>query len=102
MLFLSHSVSESARSPLSEAPPGSLFRYSSGDTNLLSEIVKQRVGGTFATYARFIKAELLDKLNIRMMFEPDASGTIVASSFGWGSAREWAKLGLLMLNVRFL
>lgn len=32
------------------------------------------------------------------MLEPDASGTFVASSYGYASARDWARLGLLYLN----
>lgn len=36
-----------------------------------------------------------------MMVEPDASGNIVFSSFGWAAAREWAKLALFILNVRY-
>jgi CubicO group peptidase (beta-lactamase class C family) len=32
------------------------------------------------------------------IMEADASGTFVASSYGYASARDWARLGLLYLN----
>ena len=32
------------------------------------------------------------------MMEPDASGTFVASSYSFASARDWARFGLLYLN----
>ncbi len=33
-----------------------------------------------------------------MIMEPDASGTFVGSSYGYASARDWARFGLLYLN----
>ena len=32
------------------------------------------------------------------LLEPDASGTFVGSSYGYASARDWARFGLLFLN----
>jgi CubicO group peptidase (beta-lactamase class C family) len=32
------------------------------------------------------------------ILEPDASGTFVASSYGFATARDWARFGLLYLN----
>jgi CubicO group peptidase (beta-lactamase class C family) len=34
----------------------------------------------------------------RALIEPDASGTFVASSYSFASARDWARFGLLYLN----
>ena len=35
---------------------------------------------------------------ITAIMEPDASGNFVTSSYGYASARDWARLGLLYLN----
>lgn len=77
--------------------PGTYFQYSSGTTNILSKIIRQTVGEEF--YHRFPYEELFKKIGMHhALIEPDASGTFVASSYGFASARDWARLGLLYLN----
>ena len=78
-------------------PPGEVFQYSSGTTNLVSKIIRQTVGDS--AYYRFPYEKLFYKIGMhRALLEPDASGTFVASSYGYGSARDWARFGLLFLN----
>lgn len=77
--------------------PGEFFEYSSGTTNILSKIIRETVGDE--TYHRFPYEKLFLKIGMnRALIEPDASGTFVASSYGYASARDWARLGLLYLN----
>lgn len=77
--------------------PGTHFQYSSGTTNILSKIIRQTVGEE--NYHRFPYDELFAKIGMHhALIEPDASGTFVASSYGFASARDWARLGLLYLN----
>jgi CubicO group peptidase (beta-lactamase class C family) len=78
-------------------PPGSFFQYSSGSTNILSKIIRETVGDEF--YHRFPYEALFSKIGMHhAQMEPDASGTFVASSYGYASARDWARFGLLYLN----
>ncbi len=78
-------------------PIGTHFEYSSGTTNLLAKIVRQTVGDSL--YYRFAPERLFQKIGMsHTLIEPDASGTYVGSSYGFASARDWARFGLLFLN----
>jgi CubicO group peptidase (beta-lactamase class C family) len=77
--------------------PGDVFQYSSGSANIISRIVRQAVGDE--QYYRFPYEKLFYKIGMNhVVLEPDASGTFVGSSYGWGTARDWARFGLLYLN----
>jgi CubicO group peptidase (beta-lactamase class C family) len=80
-----------------EKPPGTFFEYSSGTTNILSRMIRQTVGDE--EYYRFPYEKLFYKIGMHhAIVEPDASGTFVASSYGFASARDWARFGMLYLN----
>jgi CubicO group peptidase (beta-lactamase class C family) len=82
--------------PLKHAP-GSVFHYSSGNTNILSRIIRQKLGD--ANYHAFPYEYLFYKLGMyNTVMEPDASGTFVGSSYCYATARDWARFGLLYLN----
>jgi len=77
------------------AKPGQAFRYSSGDSNLLSAALKNIVGP--ARYPDYPWTALFKPLGIRhAVWETDASGTFVASSYAYLTARDLARVGLLM------
>lgn len=77
--------------------PGTFFQYSSGCTNIISRIIRQTVGDN--DYYKFPSEKLFYKIGMNhMIMEPDASGTFVGSSYGFASARDWARFGLLYLN----
>ncbi|MBG9378461.1 serine hydrolase [Panacibacter sp. DH6] len=77
--------------------PGTVFYYSSGNTNLLSRIIREQVGE--AGYRAFPYEQLFYKIGMyNTILEPDASGTFVGSSYSYGIARDWARFGLLYLN----
>jgi CubicO group peptidase (beta-lactamase class C family) len=77
--------------------PGTFFQYSSGSTNILSKIIRQTVGDSL--YHRFPYEKLFYKIGMYgALMEPDASGTFVASSYSFATARDWARFGLLYLN----
>lgn len=78
-----------------DAVPGTRFRYSSGDSNVLAASLKQMVGEQ--AYADYPWTALFDPLGIRSaVWERDASGTFVGSSYAYMSARDLARIGLLM------
>lgn len=98
MLFESHSAAAVALASPLQYPPGERFAYSSGTTNLLTRLWVERMGGTEKA-VNYLLGEILAPLGMtRTTFEPDASGVFVGSSYIYASARDWARLGLLMLN----
>ena len=78
-----------------EATPGSRFRYSSGDSNVLSAALKGMLGAE--AYADYPWTALFEPLGITSaVWETDASGTFVGSSCAYMTARDLARVGLLM------
>ncbi|WEJ71371.1 serine hydrolase [Pseudomonas sp. PSE14] len=78
-----------------DAIPGQRFRYSSGDSNVLSATLKQMVGPQ--AYADYPWTALFQPLGIQSaVWERDASGTFVGSSYAYMTARDMARIGLLM------
>jgi len=98
MLFGAHNAAAVAlRSPLAYAP-GTHWAYSSGTTNILAQLATRRLGGPQATLD-WITQRLLAPLGMRhTVVEVDPSGVFVGSSYVYASARDWARLGQLMLN----
>ena len=85
-----------AAKPLREAP-GSRFYYSSGNSNILSRIIRQTVG--LQQYYTYAFEQLFYRLGMySLVLEPDCSGTPVGSSYSWATARDWARFGLLYLQ----
>jgi len=79
-------------------PPGTYWNYSSGDANLLSGILRNRINND-TNYHNFIYTKLLYPTGmLHTKVETDASGLFVASSYSYGSTRDWARFGMLFLN----
>lgn len=94
MLFDGHDTGGFAASRPLEAPPGTLWKYSSGTTNILSLVARRALGET--GYPLWPRRALFDPLGMTSaVLEPDASGTFVGSSFLFATARDWARFGLL-------
>jgi len=79
-------------------PPGTVFGYSSGTSNVISGIVRRELGGE-APYRRFLRDRLFDPIGMASA-DPrfDDAGTWVASSYVWATARDMARFGLLYLR----
>lgn len=98
MLFASTSAPRHAMNKLPIAPPGELWYYSSGTTNLLQGIVRKTIGND-EDYWRFPYEALFKPIGMdSVLMEMDADGTFVGSSFMWATAQDWARFGLLYLN----
>jgi len=77
--------------------PGSFFQYSSGTTNLISRMIRHTVGDE--AYYKFPYENLFYKIGMNhALMEVDASGTFVASSYSFATARDWARFGMLYAN----
>lgn len=77
------------------AEPGKRFLYSSGDSNLLAAALRGMVGSQH--YDGYPWQALFEPLGIRQAtWEQDPSGTFVGSSYLYLSARDLARIGLLM------
>jgi len=97
MLFNKKDMGLYAMESRLESEPNTVFEYSSGTTNIISRLIRNAIGDE--DYYRFYYRELFEKIGARsMIIEPDAGGTYVGSSFAWGTARDWARFGLLYLN----
>jgi CubicO group peptidase (beta-lactamase class C family) len=80
------------------AQPGMRWSYSSGSANILSRILRDRLGGRDA-YRAHLFDKLFAPLGIKSAVpEFDASGTWIGSSYVHATARDFARFGLLYLR----
>jgi CubicO group peptidase (beta-lactamase class C family) len=99
MLFTEPSASGYAIARPALYAPGSRFNYSSGTANILSRIYFNRTGGTLASSLADYRQHIAGPLSLQhAVFEPDAHGVLVGSSYLYASARDWARLGQMMLQ----
>lgn len=98
MLFTEPSSSDFVLGKAALHPPGARFNYSSGTANLLARVYFDTVGGYQQNFDAF-RANIHQALGFQnAVFEVDASGVFVGSSYLYASARDWARIGQLMLN----
>lgn len=76
-------------------PHGTVWSYSSGTTNILAELVERQTPQT-STHA--FTHRLLRRVAPSLTVEPSQAGLPVGSSYGWATARDWARLGQFMLQ----
>jgi hypothetical protein len=99
MLFTQPSASDYVLQQGLATVPGSNFKYSSGTSNVLSRIYFDRTGGTLSDSLQDYREYIAVPLSFQhTVFETDASGVLVGSSYLYASARDWARMGQLMLN----
>ncbi len=98
MLFLSRNMGDVQRDKSLIGKPNETWNYSSGTSNLLSNILRMQFN-THQEYLDFWYSALIDKIGMNsMLIETDLDGNYVSSSYGWATPRDWAKLGLLYLH----
>jgi CubicO group peptidase (beta-lactamase class C family) len=99
MLFLEPDMAGFAEHARLQATPGSKWDYTSGNTLILSRILRDAVGGRAQDVVEFAQRELFGPLGITTAtIEFDSTGTPVGSIYILASARDWARLGTLYLN----
>jgi len=78
-------------------PPGSSYAYSSGDTNLLSAVIGRPLSASYGEEYPF--ALLFEPLGMQsVVFERDARGVYIGSSYLYATPRDLARFGLFALD----
>jgi CubicO group peptidase (beta-lactamase class C family) len=99
MLFLEPDMAGFAEHARLKATPGTTWEYTSGNTLILSRILRDAVGGRAQSVVEFAQRELFAPLGITTAtMEFDSTGTPVGSIYIFASARDWARFGSLYLN----
>ena len=79
-------------------PAGNRWYYSSGSVNVVNYLMRKTIGSD-TEYYRFAQTQLFNKIGMPdAVFEVDASGTQVGSSYVYATARDYARFGQLYLN----
>jgi CubicO group peptidase (beta-lactamase class C family) len=80
-------------------PPGSVWNYSSGTSNIVASAVGRAVGGGRDGMLAFMRSVLFQPLGMRSAAPRfDAAGTFIGSSYCFATARDFARFGLLYLR----
>lgn len=98
MLYCENDFAKFAYTQPLESPSGTKWYYSSGSVNIINYLMRK----TFTSdqdYYGYAKSRLFDRIGApNAVFETDASGTQVGSSYIYATARDYARYGLLYLN----
>ncbi len=98
MLYTQPGMAAYSRAKSLAFEPNTTWVYSSGTTNLLSDLVRQTLGSDQA-YRSLVRDSLFHPIGMHSaQIETDQSGTFVGSSYGWATARDWARFGQLYLQ----
>lgn len=82
-----------------EFPPNTVGRYRNSDPWTLGYVVRRTVESLGEDYHTWPQRELFDKIGIRrFVMETDPYGNFILTGYNFGTARHWARLGLLYLN----
>jgi hypothetical protein len=96
MVFATPDMAAVAERATVSSAPSAVWRYSNGNTLILSQIIRDQAGGDAAGVLSFAHRELFDPLGMtHPTLEFDAVGTPIGASHMWAPARDWARLGLL-------
>jgi CubicO group peptidase (beta-lactamase class C family) len=98
MLMQSEDMLASVTDNELEHKPGRHWNYSSGDANLLSGIIRNRLESDEQYHSLPYEKIFYPAGMLNTVVETDASGLFVASSYSYGSTRDWARFGLIFLN----
>ena len=79
--------------------PNTFGRYRNSDPMTLGLIIRDAVRKRGEEYLTWPQRALFDKIGIRrQVLETDPYGNFLLSGYDYGTARNWARLGLLYLN----
>ncbi len=99
MLFTAPDMACFAARQAQRTPPGETYAYMSGNTVLAMHALQPHLGGDLATQVRALRTRLFEPLGVySAIMEPDATGTLVGSSYMFATAQDWARLGQIYLD----
>jgi CubicO group peptidase (beta-lactamase class C family) len=82
-----------------EFAPNTVGRYRNSDPMTLGFLVRQSVEKKGEQYLTWPQRALFDRIGIRrQVLEPDPWGNFLLSGYDYGTARNWARLGMLYLQ----
>ena len=80
-------------------PPNTVGRYRNCDPLTLGYIVRRTVEEQGEDYLTFPQRSLFDQIGIRrMVLDTDPFGNFILSGYEYGTARNWARIGMLYLQ----
>jgi len=83
----------------SEHAPGTVGRYRNSDPLALGAVVRRTLERLGEDYWSWPQRELFDPIGARgFVLETDTRGNFILTGFDYGTARDWARLGLLFLQ----
>lgn len=98
MLLKNGDMGDYAASKKLLVKPDSVWSYSSGSSNIIQDYLRSAIGND-EEYLSFPRKALFNRTGMRsIIWEPDASGTFVGSSYLYATARDYARFGLLYLH----
>jgi CubicO group peptidase (beta-lactamase class C family) len=99
MLFTAHDSTAVGVAVELVKKPGSYYDYSSGTSNLMARLVFDAAGGTIDSSLDNLHTQFVRPMGLTdFVMETDPMGVFLGSSFMMASARDWARMGQLMLN----
>jgi CubicO group peptidase (beta-lactamase class C family) len=99
MLFASPDAAAYAAAKELAHPPGTVWSYSDGTSNVLARCIRTLAAGDEESRSLFPQRELFALLSMSTAeISVDASGNWVGSSLMQASARDWARFGWLYAN----
>ncbi len=82
-----------------EYPPGTDGRYRNCDPLTIGYLIKRAVQARGEEYLTWPQRKLFDRLGIRrQVLETDPYGNFLLTGYDYGTARNWARIGLLYLQ----
>ena len=82
-----------------EFPAGTDGRYRNSDPLTIGYLVKRAVQARGEEYLTFPQRALFDRIGIRrQVLETDPYGNFLLTGYDYGTARNWARIGMLHLN----
>ena len=80
-------------------PPNTEGRYRNSDPLMIGWLIKQAVTKRGEDYLTYPQRALFDRIGIRrQVLETDPYGNFLLSGYDYGTARNWARIGLLYLQ----
>lgn len=80
-------------------PAGTVGRYHDSDAVVIVSLIRRAAEARGQDFYSYAQRALFDKVGMQTLtLEPDTFGTPLASAYTLGSARDWARLGNLLLQ----